>query len=460
MAATNGTLRGDPLTYPFINSELPLQIIDTLHLVCRWDYVEKKLTHYDLKTVAEEFGISQPNRVILSADEISQTFHTDPTKFNSYLEADLTECWGLFERLFLPFWMISQLTGLPPASVCVKSTAWIWEKILEREYRKVGLPIPDPDEKKTYKGGLVVARQGLFSPCFKIDVASLYPTIMLTYRIHSRKDVDGIALRWLKTLTEERLKWKKKAKEGDKLAEGIQLAMKTLINSLYGFYGTGGYGFNDMDAAARVTQYGRKILTAMISAIEGVGGVVVEADTDGIIVQHHDPQTILQVTKQSIPPVFKLELEWAGAIVFVSDEKNYIILSPEGEILQTKGSVWKGRDKPKLQTEFVPTFLRLFATQGKEVALRFAESVRDEIASGRGWEWVKVTKRVGRGNADKFLKQVGFKEGEKVTFAYSNRKKKEITTNPDEKPYDAEFYLKEFSALLDKVMKIIQGGET
>lgn len=78
------------------------------------------------------------------------------------------------------------MTRLPVSDVCVKSTAWVWEQILERHYGKSAMA----DDKRDYIGGLVVAREGLFSPCCKIDVASLYPTIMLSYRIHSRKDTD------------------------------------------------------------------------------------------------------------------------------------------------------------------------------------------------------------------------------------------------------------------------------
>lgn len=325
---------------------------------------------------------------------------------------------------------------------------------MEREYKKV----PEPDDKRKYEGGLVVARKGLFYPCFKIDVASLYPTIMLSYRIHSCKDVEQIALQWLKTLTCKRLEWKKKAKEGDELADWVQSAMKILINSLYGFYGTGGYGFNDMEAAEAVTRYGRKILMAMISAIEDVGGVVVEADTDGIIVQHENPELVLNFTQSAIPPVFKLELEWGGCVVFVSDEKNYIVMKPNGEILTVKGSKWGGRDKPKFKTEFVTTYLRVYATKGEVEAERYAELVRDEISSGRGWDWVAVTRRVGRGNADKFLKRAGFKEGERVTFAYRNEKKKEISTKPEE-GYDVGFYTKEFDETLKEVRETIESCE-
>ncbi len=460
VACTQGTLRGEPLQFRIIKNELGLQIVDTLHLVCRWDFVAKELQHYDLKSVAQHFGCCEPNRVVLSADEIAEAFRTRPAEFAAYLEGDLHECYRVFKRLVLPYIAIAQLTKLPIADVCVKSTAWIWERILERHYHKAepNTEPPQPDAKRSYEGGLVLARRGLFFPCCKLDVASLYPTIMLSYHIHSRKDTHQFALRWLKTLTTERLKWKALAKRGDERADAIQQAMKILINSLYGFYGTGGYRYNDMEAAERVTTLGRKVLVAMINAIESVGGVVVEADTDGVVVMHAEPEVVLRAAQSALPKPFKLEIEWDGCVAFVSDEKNYIVLQPDGTPIQIKGSKWRGRDKPKFQTEFVPTFLCKYATEGRKAALAYADGVRSEIASGAGWDWVVVTRRVGRGDADKFLKRAGFREGERATFAYRNAKRKEIATNPAD-GYDVAYYLRKFDEVLSEVCEAI-GGDT
>jgi hypothetical protein len=291
VAATEGTLRGDPLDYPAIATDLPIKVIDTLHLVCRWDYTAKALRNYDLKSVAAYFNVNQPDRPILSPDQILNSFQHDRKTFEAYLMADLRETYALFETQIKPYAGVAALTKLPLDQVATRSTAWVWQQILERHYKE----IPQPDEKRKYEGGLVVSRKGLWFPCLKVDIASLYPTIMLAYRIHSRKDTDQIALRWLKTLTRQRLELKAKAKAGDAKRPNLAGSNENLLNSLYGFYGTGGYGFNDMTAAEKVTEIGRKVLTCMIAAIEDAGGIVVEADTDGIIVcyRNADPQANL-----------------------------------------------------------------------------------------------------------------------------------------------------------------------
>ena len=116
---------------------------------------------------------------------------------------------------------------------------------------------------------------------------------MLAYRIHSRKDGEGWLLKALKYLTDERLRLKKLAKQGDKEAEHAQNALKVLINSVYGFYGSG-FKFNDFNAAAEVTRRGREILALIVYTIEEHGGIVAEFDTDGVIFSHPDPTAVVE----------------------------------------------------------------------------------------------------------------------------------------------------------------------
>jgi DNA polymerase elongation subunit (family B) len=452
VAATEGTLKGDPLIFPAIVArDLPITSIDTLHLVCRWDYTAKALRNYDLKSVAAHFGVNQPDRPILTPEQILHAFRHDWETFKAYLMADLRETFALFSKLVTPYIAIAALTKLPIDQVVTRSTAWIWQQILHRHYGY----IPVADEKQKYKGGLVASRKGLWSPCMKVDIASLYPTIMLAYRIHSRKDTDQIALRWLKTLTRQRLALKAKAKADDANAQILQEAMKILINSLYGFYGTGGYGFNDMTAAERVTCVGRKILAAMIAAVEDAGGIVVETDTDGLTIcyRNANPQEILQAVSATIPQPFKVEVEWQEAICFVSDDKNYIVLDANGDIVSVKGSKWRGRDKEAYLTKAIPEFVRLWALEGREAAMAYAAEILDVIRSGQGWRWVVRSHRVGKG--DKFLIEAGFKVGDVATYAYRDKKKSTISRQPEE-GYDCLYYARQFGKIIKEVIEAVK----
>jgi DNA polymerase elongation subunit (family B) len=404
-----------------------------------------------LKSVAAHFGVNQPDRPILTPEQILHAFRHDWETFKAYLMADLRETFALFSKLVTPYVAIAALTKLPIDQVVTRSTAWIWQQILHRHYGY----IPVADEKQKYKGGLVASRKGLWSPCMKVDIASLYPTIMLAYRIHSRKDTDQIALRWLKTLTRQRLALKAKAKADDANAQILQEAMKILINSLYGFYGTGGYGFNDMTAAERVTCVGRKILAAMIAAVEDAGGIVVETDTDGLTIcyRNANPQEILQAVSATIPQPFKVEVEWQEAICFVSDDKNYIVLDANGDIVSVKGSKWRGRDKEAYLTKAIPEFVRLWALEGREAAMAYAAEILDVISSGKGWRWVVRSHRVGKG--DKFLIEAGFKVGDVATYAYRDKKKSTISRQPDE-GYDCLYYARQFGKIIKEVIEAVK----
>jgi DNA polymerase elongation subunit (family B) len=444
-------------TYKSVVSKLPILLIDTQHLVIRNDMFEKVLLDYRLKSVAEHFGVNIPNRPILTHKEIVHDFYHNRPKFDAYLLADLRETYNLFDLLIKSYAGIASYARLDLEDIARKQgRGWIWEQHYERYYGEK----PQADKPRKFVGGLVVSRKGLWRNCAKFDIASLYPTIILAYRIHSRKDPDQIGLRYLKTYTKERLLLKLLAKEtGDKIAKIKQESMKVLVNSHFGFFGST-YPFNDIDAAEKVTKTGRKILTCMIAAIEDTGGIVVEADTDGIIVscQDKDPQKIWQAISAAIPPVFKVEMEWQGMTVFVSEDKNYIVLDANGDIVTVKGSKWRGRDKPAFQTKAIPEFVRIWASQGKEVALDYAKQVLAEIRSGQGWHWVVRTHRVGKG--DKSLFKARFKVGEIATYAYKlkTNRHSEIAKSPEE-GYDSDYYAKEFSKLVVEVIEAIDPAQ-
>jgi hypothetical protein len=442
VAATAGVISREPIEFMPFRNDLGLQIVDAFHLVARHEFVTRSLgVHKDLKSVAAHFGVSEPNRVVIPPERIA---HATPEELEEYMKGDLREAHRVYELLIKPFLVVSRLVDLPLEDVVTRSTAWVWEQILKRHYGYT----KEPDEKEDFSGGLVVSRPGLYHPCAKLDVASLYPTIMLAYRIHSRKDTEAHALSWLRSLTEKRLELKERAKEGDAEARVIQEGLKILLNSLYGFYATGGYGYNDMAAAQRVTELGRKVLVTMIAAVEDAGGVVVEADTDGLIVHTQDPERVLEAVQRALPQPFRVDLEWSDAIVFVSDRKNYIVLDRRGDVIAAKGSKWRGRDKEQLWTAFPRVFLCELVCRGKDAAFEYARTVKREIEEGSGWEWVKRTHRVSA--SDKFLLEAGFQEGEVAEYAYRDKRRRVVSRSPEES-YDVEFYVDTLARVLEEI---------
>jgi DNA polymerase elongation subunit (family B) len=138
-------------------------------------------------------------------------------------------------------------------------------------------------------GALYLFATGVAEHVVKADIASLYPSLMIAYRIGPSRDKLGALLHVVGRLVELRLSHKaaaRKAPPGS--AEhghhaAMQAAVKLLINSAYGYMGAGSIAmFADRHAADEVTRRGRAILDQLVGALRARGVALIEADTDGV----------------------------------------------------------------------------------------------------------------------------------------------------------------------------------
>ncbi|MCS3920761.1 DNA polymerase domain-containing protein [Fervidibacter sacchari] len=476
VAETEGLVKRESLQVPIISENMSvllshLDFVDVFILVLRLDFAQRRLLSYNLKEVAKQLGVNVDDRPHLSPSQIVECFHNDPETFDAYLRADLIETFRLFNLLAPPYTYLADFINRVIASqqsgkrkwwlkdVIINSKAKIVETLLEAHYKDF---LPAPDEKVDYKGGLVFHRAGVYRHAAKVDVNSLYPSIMLAYRIHSRKDVDKWLLKVLKHLTQERLKLKAKAKAGDKEANYAQQALKILINAIYGFYGTPAYPFNDMEAAPEVTRRGREILTLICYVIEENGGIIAEADTDGVIFSHPQPEKVVEEIHKALPTGFSVELDWKDCVAFISDKKNYIIFNSDGSVKDIVGGKWRGRNLPKLVSEFIPNYIQRYIFASPADAWKYYQQVSSEIKEGgsKGLYWVVQQRKVSIN--DKTLQRAGAQVDEKVTFVYALKGNKEteaiiIREGMDLNSicYDAQHYLKMLSLRVDEVNKLL-----
>jgi DNA polymerase elongation subunit (family B) len=436
-----------------------------MYLVVKFDNVARDIPsqNYDLKSVAKFFGISKQDRLVLGADEIKEYYYTNRELFNKYLDEDVRETYEIFKKLAPAYYYIKSIVPFDISffDAFRMSTAAIWERILEKAYDDEYKNTLVPDSKVSYEGGLVIVNRGLYKNVYKVDVASLYPHIMLNYQVYSHKDIKKIGLIMLKAYTNLRLNLKKKAKEGDKEAELVQSALKTLINSLYGFYGASGYLFNDMETAAKITSYGRKILKFMIDYVEKHNGTVIECDTDGIFFSAANGEEIYQGLKKELEKInLDIELEYQDCVMFASDKKNYIIITQDGGIVK-KGSKFAGRDKNWLWSEFVVEYIKRYV-QNKSDAEKYKKEIRDLIVSGEGYDLIKVTKKISKNEVnivkDATSKGKNITYGSIVTYAYADYKAKKYTLELETeniKIYDVGYYLNEFDKLVKEINDVI-----
>jgi len=438
-----------------------------MYLTIKYDNVARSIPaqNYDLKSVAKYFGISKPDRVVLGADEIREFYYSDRKLFDEYLNEDVRETYEIFKKLAPAYYYIKSVIPFEISffDAFRMSTAAIWEKILEKAYDDEYKNTLVPDSKMSYEGGLVLVNPGLYKNVYKIDVASLYPSIMLNYQIHSRKDTKKIGLIMLKAYTKLRLELKGKAKEGDKGADLVQGALKILVNSLYGFYGVGGYVFNDMEAAAKIAAFGRKILKFMIDFVEKHNGTVIECDTDGIYYSAENGEEIYKGLKEKLNEInFDVELEYQNCVMYVSDKKNYILFTPDNQVIK-KGSKFAGRDKNWLWTEFVVEYIKKYVDDPSK-AEAYKKDIMNNILNGRAFDMLKVTRKVSKNDKsilyDAELKGIKLEQGSIVSFVYKDFQKKKYTfENEGEKTYDTKYYLSEFEKLVKEIVDVINSTQ-
>jgi len=201
-------------------------------------------------------------------------------------------------------------------------------------------------------------------PIVHADVASLYPSIMISNAISPAKDVLGIFTTLLDELTSQRLALKQQARSATDPIERSRLdarqsSLKILINSFYGYLGYGRALFNDYEQADVVTTTGQEILRGIIAAIREQGGTVVEVDTDGVFfvppatcTEEEEERSFVRSIALTLPSRISLELDGRYRRMLSYRKKNYALLGYDDRLLM-KGSSLISRSIERFGRTFV-----------------------------------------------------------------------------------------------------------
>lgn len=447
-------------------------IIDLYNQVLGWDFVSRKLTKYSLKQSVIQTGLRKTQRTELNFSEMMECLEKgDLDLLSEYLFFDLEDTMMLgdflipsiyYQKLFLPTWKLQSISHSGNGSK--------WNDILKRIFPKVSKEIieyfesigfeigddnlPKSEQKFSFEGGLTGANKGVYLNVSKIDVGSLYPSIMLTYGIQSIKDFGYNQLAVLKYLLEWRLRLKEKKKNGTATNEEIrtEAAFKVIINSCYGALATMGINFNDYKAAALVTAYGRKILKLMVSTIIKNGGEIVSIDTDGVYYSTNDStfklnESIHEKCQEAMPRGINLDYELEAKMFFVppieekkfqkmvlnSEEfsegiindglkKNYIIIgwkNPKDKlnsplIVKSKGRFVK-RERCKFEKDYQLNLMMKLATLNDIDAVKNWHQENIEALEKGLWDIgdLKYTRKIRKG--EKIMTKYG-ESGDVITY--------------------------------------------
>ncbi|MCU0574433.1 MAG: hypothetical protein MUC41_15760 [Syntrophobacteraceae bacterium] len=355
-------------------------VVDTLFLLQYYDVTARELESYGLKSAAIHFGLSAEDRTTIDGGQIQSAFENDPESLKKYNLDDARETLALSELLGYSFFLQARIFPFGYQNIFLRGNATKINALFLREYLRRRASIPKPEGKGDYEGGYTdVFVQGVVKNVVHCDVASLYPSIMLTFELKPKGDALSIFLPLLSTLRSFRLEAKKLALASvpghDRdYYQALQQTFKVLINSFYGYLGTELHHFADPSLAAEVTRRGREIIRNMLEWLRQAGAMPVELDTDGIyfvpppgIQDASSAAELVASLAQSLPRGIEVEMTGLYRAMFSYKRKNYALLDGSGHVT-IKGSGLRSRGMEKYLRDFLSEMIRLLLEgRGHEV---------------------------------------------------------------------------------------------
>lgn len=462
--ATYTQMNGSPMHY--LQSKLyygKCSIIDTLLLAGAEEKRTNSLSSFSLKDLALTILNKEERRLELDYLEIKDLYNQgnlEPIK--EYLLYDLRDQKILTDYFLPPVYYLQSFINYDLQKIHYTGIGSLWSKLLKDWYKKfVNINLIEPEPKYSYQGALTGINPGLYHSVSKLDISSLYPSIMLRYGLAPLADYDGIFLKILKYMLEKRLSIKN-SKELE--LQYFQLALKIFINGGYGFTGTGMLKFNCMRTAALTTAIGRIILRKIFDTLSNLGVTVLEVDTDGLIIDTSwdDIEDIQKSVQNSLPSGINIGIDWRDYSAYIPKAKNYILYKPNGDI-KTYG-IYKKRNRSRLEKEFIIEYIRLYL-QSAIQAEDYYKSVCFKLLMENDIDFVKVRQRIPKNS--KWLLSLG-KPGQIIEFYVAEQKRYHkktskpikserlpISTNDNSHPIWSEYYLSQLKDIKNNIDNVI-----
>lgn len=239
------------------------EIVDTMFLSMTYDFA-KKYTSYGLKSIIKEEGLEKKDRVFYDAGLIRFKYQDKEewAKIKAYAIDDADDALALFDLMIPAYFYFTQSVSKTFQQMINSATGSQINNMMVRSYLQLGHSIAKTEELEEFRGAISFGVPGVYHGALKVDVSSLYPSVIRQYRIeHKQKDPKGHYLQLVETFTLERLRnkaiWEK---TNDPFYKDLQESQKIFINSAYGLLGTPGLNYNYSDGAAQVTRLGREVL--------------------------------------------------------------------------------------------------------------------------------------------------------------------------------------------------------
>ena len=243
------------------------EIVDTYFLSIKYD-VSKSMESYGLKPMIKQLGMEAPNRTFYDASLIRENYKipSEWALIKAYCVDDADDAIKLWDLMGPLFFFTCQMVPKPFNKVILGASGSQINSMMMRAYLQDRHSLPKTTEIKSFEGALSWGQPGIYNNVMKVDVASLYPSIILQYEVYDKeKDPKAYLLTLVKKFRANRLEYKRLAAEtGLQSYKDMDTAAKGILNSFYGFFAASGLSFNSMACAEFITAKGREILEKAI----------------------------------------------------------------------------------------------------------------------------------------------------------------------------------------------------
>jgi len=411
---------------------------------------------------------------------------------------------------------LSTVSKLPLDDVMNSGASTLIDSILIREADRNNIGVPlmmSQEEEERIEGGYVhTIEPGLYHWVCVLDFKSMYPSIIIKYnicfttiskegtivspsgvRFLSREVKEGLVPKILRNLMMQRDDIKKKMKnaEGEmkRYYNGLQQAIKILMNSFYGVFASSFYRFTNKEIGSSITAFGRETVKSVIKDLEEKGINVVYGDTDSVFFLSPKPnleesikfgneiadeisrkEDLVFEFQQILEPFFShgAKKRYVGRVVYPLEESGEIVV---------RGYETRRTDSFDLQSEVLMDIFQLILDGKLDEAKKRSKDVIEQVKKGnvpveklvisrsvRDIKEYKNPDSMPNVQAAKKLQELGYEfiPGMKVSWIVVNDRKSPqevepyISGRPFNKKPDYEYYARRLAETLSRITEVFE----
>ena len=389
-------------TIAYVKAEIAgRHIVDTYLLAQFYDVGMRDLESFGLKEVARHFGVAAGG-----AGEGARTYLSGRGIFEAYRNDRAKPSWPTRSTTCAKRapWPASWRARISPRRSSCRSPSRTSPCAAPRRRLMrsscantcgAATRFPELPQARSFEGGYTdIFFTGVAENVWHCDVASLYPSVMLSFGLTPKQDALAIFPEMLRDLRTFRLAAKAlqretasdpaRARENAE-AGALQNTFKLIINAFYGYLGFSQAHFADFDAAEAITAKGRELLTAMVEWLRGAGAQVIEIDTDGIYFVPPKKGTEAKLAaglRTVLPEGIEVEFDARYRAMFSYKAKNYALLKEDGGLM-LKGGALKSRGLEPFQRDWLGKTIRLLLEGRASEAAALTAKLEDDIRQRR-----------------------------------------------------------------------------